>query len=68
MLSQFVSVWNEVVTFLVSLFPQIESIFYTTGENGGALTFVGVMAVIMAGVALVLLVFNLIRSFLAMRG
>lgn len=66
MLTQFVNVWNEVVSFLVSLFPSIEAVFYNTDTS--SLTFVGVMAVIMAGVALILLVFNLIRSFLAMRG
>lgn len=44
MLTQFVSVWNSIVEFLVGLFPQIESIFYTTGTNGGQLTFVGTMA------------------------
>lgn len=66
MLAQFVSVWNEVVSFLVGLFPSIEGVFYNADTSN--LTFVGVMAVIMAGVALILLVFNLIRSFLAMRG
>lgn len=68
MLQSFVNVWNEVVAFIVSLFPQIEGIFVNTTGDTTQLTFVGVMAVIMAGVALVLLVFNLIRSFLAMRG
>lgn len=64
MITAFVSVWTAVSSYLTSLFSQITSLFYAEGE----LTFVGVMAVVMAGIAIVLLVFNLIRSFFAMRG
>jgi hypothetical protein len=70
MIAQFVEVWTSISGYLVELFPQVTELFYTPGTDGGAgsLTFVGVMAVIMAGIALILLVFNLIRSFFAMRG
>lgn len=69
MFSAFTSLWGELLTFLVSIFESITSIFVTVGEGGAVtFTFVGVMAGVMAGVALILLVFNLIRSFLAMRG
>ena len=64
MISAFVDVWTAVSAHLASLFPDLIALFYADG----ALTFVGVMAVIMAGISLVLLVFNLIRSFFAMRG
>lgn len=64
-ISSFVEVWQALVTYVVGLFPSIIELFYVA-ETG--LTFVGVIAVIMAGVALLLLVFNLIRSFLPMRG
>lgn len=64
MITAFTEVWTAVSSYLTSLFPSIISLFYA--EN--ALTFVGVMAVIMAGIALVLLVFNLTRSFFAMHG
>lgn len=64
MITAFTEVWTAVSTYLTSLFPAIIELFYA--DN--ALTFVGVMAVIMAGIALVLLVFNLIRSFFAMHG
>lgn len=64
MISTFVDVWTAVSAYLTSLFPSIITLFYADG----ALTFVGVMAVVMAGIAIVLLVFNLIRSFFAMRG
>lgn len=53
-------------TFLTSLFPKVIELFYNSTNN--ELTFVGVMAVVMAGIALILLVFNLIRSFFAMHG
>lgn len=61
----FITVWEAMVTYLVDLFPTVIGLFYdpTTG-----LTFIGVMAVIMAGIALLLLVWNLIRSFFVMHG
>lgn len=64
MIEAFVTVWEAVSTYLTSLFPSVIALFW----SGEALTFVGVMAVIMAGIAIILLVFNLIRSFFAMRG
>lgn len=63
-IQSFVAVWTELGTFLTSIWTSLLSLFYAEG----ALTFVGVMAVIMAGIALILLAFNLIRSFFAMRG
>lgn len=62
----FVTIWTSIAQFFVNLFTSITPVFWnaSTAEP----TFVGVMAIIMAGVALVLLVFNLIRSFFAMRG
>ena len=70
MVAAITQVWEAVVTFLISLFTKITALFYTpgTGDAAGSLTFVGTMAVIMAGVAILLLVFNLIRSFFPMRG
>lgn len=69
MFAAFVGVWTELVSFFVGLFSTITEIFVTTGTGGAyELTFVGVCAVIMAGVSLLLLSFNLIRSFVRMRG
>lgn len=62
--SSFVAVWAEILEFLTSSWSSLLTLFYADG----ALTFVGVMAVIMSGIALILLAFNLIRSFFAMRG
>lgn len=63
-IQSFVAVWTELGTFLTGIWTSLLSLFYAEGS----LTFVGVMAVIMAGIALILLAFNLIRSFFAMRG
>lgn len=60
----FTAVWSELATYLTGLFPDLIELFYAEGS----LTFVGVMAVIMAGISIMLLVWNLIRSFFAMHG
>lgn len=70
MVQTLTSVWTELVTFITGLFGDISALFYTPGAQGatGSLTFVGTLAVITAGVSLMLLVFNLIRSFVIARG
>lgn len=69
MFAAITQVWGALATFFQTLYPTIVSFFWdaTANENAGALTFPGVLACVMAGVALLLLVFNLIRSFLPMR-
>lgn len=66
MMTVITDVWSAVIMWLTGIFPQVTSFFYNAETN--ALTFAGILAVIMAGVSLILLVFNLIRSFLPMRG
>lgn len=69
MIAAFTEVWSAIMTWFATLFPVVSQFFATTTSDGKVeLTFVGTCAVIMAGVALILLVFNLIRSFLPMRG
>lgn len=70
MIEAILAVWTAVSGWFVVQFPKITTFFYTpgVGESAGSLTFMGVFAVVMAGVSLILLVFNLIRSFLPMRG
>lgn len=70
MINAITQVWGQVVSYITSNFSNITALFWTpaSGEVAGSLTFVGTLAVIMAGVSLMLLVFNLIRSFLSMRG
>lgn len=57
-------IWGQIAEWFAGCFPDITQFFYVDGS----LTFAGTCAVIMAGVALILLIFNLIRSFLPMRG
>lgn len=64
MIGSFVEVWSAVTSFIAQLFPRVIELFY----DGTGLTFVGTLAVIMAGISLVLLVWNLIRSFFPMHG
>ena len=66
MIAQFIGVWNSVIAFLVSSFTQVVGVFWNATDNEP--TFIGVMALVMAGVAFLLLIFNLIRSFFAMHG
>ncbi len=70
MMSVFTEVWQSLVTFLTGLFTNISALFYTpaSGSGSGSLTFIGTLALITAGVSLILLVFNLIRSFVVARG
>lgn len=65
-MDKIISVWGDLADYIVSLFPKVVGFFVDT--TTGALTLPGQMAVIMAGVSLLLLCFNLIRSFLPMRG
>lgn len=67
MIALFTEVWSALVTWFTTLFPALTQLFVTTTGDKMELTFVGVCAVVMAGVSLILLVFNLIRSFLPMR-
>ena len=70
MMTVFTEVWQALVTFLTGLFTNISGLFYTpaSGSGNGSLTFIGTLALITAGVSLILLVFNLIRSFVVARG
>lgn len=68
MVSLFTTVWTSLSTWLVTTFQSVIGLFVDSSGTTPTLTFVGVLGVIMAGISLILLCFNLIRSFLAMRG
>lgn len=65
MIQHFVEVWSSVTSFLTQNFERVISIFYDP-TNG--LTFLGTLAVVMSAVSLLLLIFNIIRSFFPMHG
>lgn len=64
-LTAITDVWTSVSTYILSIFTDVTAVFYNS-ETG--LTFIGVLAIIMSGVSLCLLVWNLIRSFFPARG
>lgn len=70
MVEAITSVWSSIATWLTGQFSNISALFYTpgSGSESGELTLIGFFAVVMAGIAILLLVFNLIRSFFPMRG
>ena len=59
MIGLITEVWTALMTWLVTLFPEVTKFFVTTNGDKQELTFAGVFAVVMAGIALILLVFNL---------
>lgn len=61
MIATFVEVWTAVVAFVTGLFSEITGIFYVA-ETG--LTFLGTLALISAGIGILLTIFSLIRSFI----
>lgn len=67
-ISALTSAWGALTTYIIDLFGSVQSLFWTTTETGGQFTLIGAFAAIMAGVSIMLLVFNLIRSFFVARG
>lgn len=70
MVTAITTLWGSIVSFLTEHIPDVESVFYTAGTSGGtgSFTLIGTFAIIGSGVAILLLGFNLIRSFVHMRG
>lgn len=55
-------------TNLGSAITSVTSMFYTSGDGSGSLTFLGVLLCIALGVGLVLWAFRLIKSLIKHRG
>lgn len=60
-------VFTSIVTWFSDTMPSIQSLFYTTGADGG-LTFLGVLAVAGLGIGVVFLLIGVISNFLHFRG
>lgn len=67
MLAAMSAVWTDMLEFLTDCFPSIQSLFIDTSGTTPTLTYIGILATIAVGISLVLLVFNLVRSFLIAR-
>lgn len=61
-LAVFTAIGGWISESLTAMMP----VFYTTGENGG-LTFIGVMSVAGLGVAVILMILAMIRSYIRFR-
>ena len=64
-LTAIVTGWVGVIS---DLFEGVVELFYTTGAEGGELTFVGVMVLVGVGIGLFTFGFNFIRRLVKMRG
>lgn len=65
--SIFETITDAITNFVTSLGAAVSGIvdlFYTTGTEGGELTFLGTLMLILAGIGIVYGVFKLIRALL----
>lgn len=70
MVQAFVTVWEEMMTFIIGLFTDISAIFWTppAGDSGtGQLTFIGILAVIAVAISFFTYVFGVIQNFIRLR-
>lgn len=65
----FVGAWTEIITFIVSIFGNISSVFWTPGVDGAAgdLTFIGYALVITMAISFFSFVFGAIINAIKMR-
>ena len=64
MIDAVTGVWTEVMEWIVSALSSVQSVFYAEG----ALTFMGVLAVISVAIGIAFLVIGVIQNFLRLRG
>ena len=66
--SAMTEVFIEVFTWLTEAIQAVLSVFYTTTENGGELTVLGVLAIIALAISMFFLIVGLSQNFLHLRG
>ena len=64
MISAITSVWSEIMTWITTSLASVQTVFYAEG----ALTFLGVLAVISVAIGVAFLVIGVIQNFLHLRG
>lgn len=57
-------VWSEIMTWITTSLASVQTVFYAEG----ALTFLGVLAVIGVAIGVVFLIIGVIQNFLHLRG
>ena len=69
MIEAFTTAWEAVITFIVSTFASVQSIFWTPGaaDAPGELTFVGLCTVIVLGISFFSFVIGIIINTIKMR-
>lgn len=70
MMEPILSVFTAIGEWFASVFDIIIPIFWTAGTSGGvgSLTFLGTLAVMSLGLAIILLILNRVVDFLQFRG
>lgn len=64
MISAITGVWTSVMTWITTSLASVQTVFYAEG----ALTFLGVLAVISVAIGIAFLVIGVIQNFLKLRG
>lgn len=64
MIEAITGVWTDVMEWIVSAISSVQAVFYADG----ALTFLGVLAVISVAIGIAFLVMGVIQNFLRLRG
>ncbi len=67
-ISAMTAVFDAVFTWVKSAISSVIEVFYTTGESGGQLTFLGVLALVALAISIFFLLVGLIQNFLHLRG
>ena len=69
-ISAMTAVFDAVFTWVKSAITSVIEVFYTTGSGdaGGQLTFLGVLALIALAISIFFLLVGLIQNFLHLRG
>lgn len=58
------NVWSEIMTWITTSLASVQTVFYAEG----ALTFLGVLAVIGVAIGVVFLIIGVVQNFLHLRG
>ena len=68
-ISAITGVFNSVADWFVEVLPDVLSLFYTAGTDGGAgsLTVLGALTIFGLGISVVMLVLNMVKDFLRFR-
>lgn len=69
MIGNITTVWGQVMQWVTESLGDVQIVFYDATANGGegALTFLGVLAIISTSIGLALLLVGIIQNFLHLR-